>query len=34
MDVTIREAMDAATATLERLREGAAPPAFFLDPLG
>ena len=34
MDVTIREAMDAAAATLERLREGAAPPAFFLDPLG
>ena len=34
MDVTIREAMDAATATLERLQEGAAPPAFFLDPLG
>ncbi|TDH63472.1 UDP-galactopyranose mutase [Dankookia rubra] len=34
MDVTIREAMDAATATLERLAEGAAPPAFFLDPLG
>jgi UDP-galactopyranose mutase len=34
MDVTIREAMDAATATLERLREGAAPPPFFLDPLG
>ena len=34
MDVTIREAMDAATATLDRLREGAAPPPFFLDPLG
>lgn len=33
-DVTIREAMDAATATLARLREGVAPPACFLDPLG
>ncbi|WP_274707787.1 UDP-galactopyranose/dTDP-fucopyranose mutase family protein [Roseicella aerolata] len=34
MDVTIREAMDAATMTLARLREGAPPPPFFLDPLG
>jgi UDP-galactopyranose mutase len=34
MDVTIREAMDAATLTLQHLREGTAPPPFFLDPLG
>ncbi|TCZ60944.1 UDP-galactopyranose mutase [Roseicella aquatilis] len=34
MDVTIREAMDAAGMTLARLREGLAPPPFFLDPLG
>src|SRR3954453_12344938 len=34
MDVTIREAMDAAAATLARLRDGLAPPPFFLDPLG
>jgi hypothetical protein len=33
VDVTIREATDAATLTLQRLREGAAPPPFFLDPL-
>ncbi|MDO9709029.1 UDP-galactopyranose mutase [Paracraurococcus lichenis] len=34
MDVTIREAMDAAAATLERLGEGGPPPVFFTDPLG
>jgi hypothetical protein len=26
--------MDAATLTLQHLREGTAPPPFFLDPLG
>lgn len=33
MDVTIREALDAAAMTLDRLREGTAPPPFFLDPI-
>lgn len=33
MDVTIREAMNAASATLDRLREDTTPPPFFLDPL-
>jgi UDP-galactopyranose mutase len=33
MDVTIGEALAAARTTLDRLRRGETPPAFFLDPL-
>ena len=33
MDVTIKEALDAAAVLLERLRAGAPPPSFVVDPL-